>query len=116
MTGPMKRKVKQSAAALSAEEKLHLIWSLIRRIPRGKVATYGDIAEATGMPMNPRQVGFALRKAPPGMNLPWQRVLGAGGRISLPGQAGLDQRFRLEAEGVKFAGRKVRMELHQHRF
>ena len=113
---PIRRKVKKQTAALGAEEKLHLIWSLIRRIPRGKVATYGDIAEATGMPMNPRQVGFALRKAPPGMNLPWQRVLGAGGRISLPGQAGLDQRFRLEAEGVKFAGRKVRMDLHQHRF
>jgi methylated-DNA-protein-cysteine methyltransferase-like protein len=111
-----RRKVKKSAAALSVEEKLHLIWSLIRRIPRGKVATYGDIAEASGIPMNPRLVGFALRKAPPGMNLPWQRVLGAGGRISLPGQAALDQRFRLVAEGVKFSGRKVRMDLHQHQF
>lgn len=113
---PIRRNVKRPAATSSAEEKQHLIWALIRRIPRGKVATYGDIAEATGVPMNPRQVGFALRKAPPGMNLPWQRVLGSGGRISLPGQAGLDQRFRLEAEGVKFAGRKVRMDLHQHRF
>jgi len=113
---PIKRKPKKSSSALSGEEKLHLIWSLIRRIPRGKVATYGDIAEASGIPMNPRLVGFALRKAPPGMNLPWQRVLGAGGRISLPGQAGLDQRFRLEAEGVKFAGRRVRMESHQHQF
>lgn len=113
---PIRRKAKKPAGALSAEGKLRLVWSLIRRIPRGKVATYGDIAEATGLPMNPRQVGFALRKAPPGMNLPWQRVLGAGGRISLPGQAGLDQRFRLEAEGVKFAGRSVRMDLHQHRF
>lgn len=116
MSKSKKRAPTKAAPGTDTNEEPYLIWSLIRRIPRGKVATYGDIAEATGTGMNPRQVGFALRKAPPGMNLPWQRVLGAGGRISLPGHAGLDQRLRLEAEGVKFRGRNVRMELHRYEF
>ena len=83
------------------------IWDLVRRIPRGRLTTYGDLAEAAGC--TARQVGWALRKAPAGLRLPWHRVLAAGGRIALPGEAGLEQRFRLEAEGVAFRGRKARL-------
>ena len=75
------------------------IHKVIRRIPRGKVATYGAVAKAAGYPGASRQVVWALRaaKAP----LPWHRVLGAGGKILLPGQNGIEQRLRLETEGVK---------------
>lgn len=91
------------------------IWEVIRRVPRGYVATYGDIAQAVHPPCSPRQVGWALRRAPSALNLPWHRILGAGGRIALPGEAGIDQRIRLELEGVRFAGRRVRMQAHRYR-
>ena len=77
-------------------------------IPRGRVATYGSVASAAGHPGTARQVAWALRGKGSG-SLPWQRVVGSGGRISLPGEAGLHQRLRLEMEGVRFTGRKVNM-------
>lgn len=83
----------------------------VRKIPRGKVATYGDIATAAGFPGAARQVVWALHNA--GASLPWHRVLGAGGRIRLPGESGLEQRIRLRSEGVEFQGDRVRMDLHQ---
>lgn len=98
-----------------SEERLAGIWNIVRRIPRGKVATYGDVARAAGPRCTARQVGWALRQASPGLRLPWHRVLAAGGRIALPGASGLEQRWRLEAEGVTFVGRRVRMDRHHHR-
>ena len=86
----------------------------VRRIPKGKVATYGDVAAAAGFPGAARQVAWALRNSDG--RLPWHRVIGAGGRISLPGNAGLEQRLRLEAEGVKFSGVRIRMADHAHAF
>jgi len=82
----------------------------IRKIPRGKVATYGQIARAAGFPGAARQVVWALHSS---RGLPWQRVVGARGRILLQGESGLEQRLRLENEGVGFAGGRVRMERHQ---
>jgi methylated-DNA-protein-cysteine methyltransferase-like protein len=76
----------------------------IRQIPRGQVSTYGAIAKAAGYPRCARHVSKVLNQVP---GLPWQRVLGAGGRISLPGEYGFEQRFLLEAEGVRFKGRHV---------
>ena len=78
----------------------------IAKVPRGKVATYGQIALLAGFPGAARQVVWALRT---GTGLPWHRVVGAGGKISLPGNLGLEQRMRLEMEGVKFHGRKIDM-------
>jgi len=89
------------------------IRAVILRIPRGKVSTYGAVAQAAGYPGAARQVVRALQKA---HGLPWQRVVAAGGRIALPGERGLEQRFRLEAEGVKFRGRKVRMKEFEVKF
>jgi methylated-DNA-protein-cysteine methyltransferase-like protein len=89
------------------------IRATIRKIPRGKVSTYGAIARAAGFPGAARQVVRALQKA---YGLPWQRVVAAGGRIALPGERGLEQRFRLEAEGVKFSGKKVRMKEFEFKF
>ena len=87
------------------------IQQTVRRIPRGKVSTYGDIAYAAGFPGAARQVAWALHGS---RSLPWHRVVGAGGRILLPAEAGFEQRMRLQAEGVQFAGLRVRMGLHQH--
>ncbi|PYV08797.1 MAG: cysteine methyltransferase [Acidobacteria bacterium] len=86
----------------------------VRRIPRGRVATYGDVARAAGHPGTARQVAWALRAS--GRGLPWQRVLGSGGRILLPGAAGLEQRTLLEVEGVRFNGVRVDMKRSAHRF
>ncbi len=78
----------------------------IRSIPRGKVSTYGGVARMAGYPGAARMVARVLRR---GFGLPWQRVLGAGGVIKLTGDSAIEQRLRLEAEGVRFRGRKVDM-------
>ena len=89
------------------------IRATILKIPRGKVSTYGAVARAAGFPGAARQVVRALQKS---HGLPWQRVVAAGGRIALPGERGLEQRFRLEAEGVKFSGKRVRMKEFEFKF
>jgi len=86
----------------------------IRQIPRGKVATYGQVAAAAGYPLYHRHVAQLLHRC--GNSLPWQRVVGSGGQIKLKYEAGLEQRTRLELEGVRFRGRRVDMAEHQHRF
>src|SRR5271157_5279209 len=88
------------------------IRATIRQIPRGKVATYGDVAYAAGFPGAARQVVWALHGS--GDLLPWQRVVGAGGRILLPGVQGAEQRFLLQTEGVAFIG--LRVDMKQHRY
>src|SRR5271166_6287255 len=89
------------------------ICDAIRRIPRGRVSTYGAIAKAAGYPRCARHVGRALKQVD---GLPWQRVLGSGGRISLRGELGMEQCFLLESEGVRFRGRRVDMKTFEHRF
>jgi alkylated DNA nucleotide flippase Atl1 len=89
------------------------IEAAIRRIPRGKVSTYGAVARAAGLPGAARQVAKVLHRS---FGLPWQRVLGAGGEIKLRGDSAIEQRLRLEAEGVHFRGRKVDMKLHEFTF
>ena len=89
---------------------LKVFASAIRRIPRGKVATYGQVAAVAGFPRAARQVVWALNAF---QGLPWHRVVGASGAIRLPGQQALEQRLRLELEGVTFRGRRVDMARHQ---
>ena len=89
------------------------ILAMIRKIPRGQVSTYGAIARAAGFPGAARQVVRALHSS---VGLPWHRVLGAGGEIKLRGDNAIEQRLRLEAEGVAFRGRKVDMAQHEFRF
>lgn len=93
---------------------LEKLRAAVWKIPRGKVSTYGAVAEAAGFPGAARQVVWALRGG--GGGLPWHRVVGAGGHIRLPGESGLEQKLRLMSEGVTFQGNRVRMELHEHRF
>src|SRR5271165_5920804 len=89
------------------------ISNAIRQIPRGRVSTYGAIAKAAGYPRCARHVGRVLNQV---RGLPWQRVLGSGGRISLRGESALEQRFLLESEGVRFRGGRVDMRNFEHRF
>jgi methylated-DNA-protein-cysteine methyltransferase related protein len=86
------------------------IEAAIRALPKGKVSTYGGIARIAGFPGAARLVARVLRR---GFGLPWQRVLGAGGEIKLRGDSAIEQRLRLEAEGVRFRGRKVDMKAHE---
>ena len=86
------------------------IAAVIRSIPRGKVSTYGAIGRAAGLPNAARLVARVLQR---GIGLPWQRVLGSGGAIKLTGDSAMEQRFRLEAEGVRFRGRRVDMKAHE---
>ncbi len=76
------------------------IYAAVARIPRGRVATYGQIAALADLPGRARQVGYALHALPPGSPIPWQRVVNARGDVSLPGGAGAHQRALLAAEGV----------------
>ena len=89
------------------------IESAIRRIPKGRVSTYGAIARAAGLPGMARQVAQVLHR---GFDLPWQRVLGAGGEIKLRGDSAVEQRLRLESEGVRFRGRRVDMKQCEFKF
>lgn len=85
----------------------------VRRVPKGKVVTYGDVAYAAGFPGAARQVAWALHSS---RGLPWHRVVGAGGKILLGAEAGFEQRMRLQAEGVAFRGLRVAMEDHRFSF
>jgi len=83
------------------------IYAAVKKIPRGKVATYGQIAALAGMPRHARQAGYALAATPENVKIPWHRVINAQGRISLRlrhWDSGSDdlQKILLEAEGVEF--------------
>lgn len=126
---PKRRVVKQedTGGARSIDSSYARIYAAVRRIPRGRVATYGLIAQVAGLPGHARQVGYALhalrdehdgaasaggapaRDKSPGRAVPWQRVINARGEISLRAELGAErlQRALLEQEGVVFdaAGR-----------
>jgi methylated-DNA-protein-cysteine methyltransferase-like protein len=85
------------------------IWSVVRRIPAGRVATYGQVARVAGLGGAARLVGYALHALPEGeRKVPWQRVLNAQGRVSQRGFPGVEQiqRRLLEREGVRFDARE----------
>lgn len=91
------------------------VYALVREIPRGRVATYGQLAALLGVPRGARAVGWALRAlhGTPAAQVPWHRVVGASGRISLPDfRGGRLQRRRLRAEGVCFEGACVDLSRH----
>jgi methylated-DNA-protein-cysteine methyltransferase related protein len=99
--------------SIAAETRNMKIRAAIMKVPRGQVSTYGAIARAAGLPGGARLVVRTLGQS---HGLPWHRIVAAGGRIAIPGEGGLDQRFRLEMEGVKFSGRKVRMAEFEYKF
>jgi methylated-DNA-protein-cysteine methyltransferase-like protein len=88
-----------------------LIWETVRQIPRGKVATYGQVASEAGFPGQARMVGYALHALSGSQGVPWHRVINASGRISFPkgGEAYRRQRRLLRNEGIIFS--KERLDL-----
>jgi methylated-DNA-protein-cysteine methyltransferase-like protein len=101
---PSRSKISSSRKRPAPDDNpaLQAIWHAVCAIPRGQVSTYGAVARAAGFPGRARQAGFALRVAPKALNLPWHRVVGAGGRIVFPkSSAGhREQVRRLRADGV----------------
>lgn len=88
--------------------KYQRIYDVVRQIPEGRVATYGQIAALAGLPGQPRLVGYALHNSPSGEDLPWQRVINARGEVSPRSSAeGVEnlQRVMLEDEGIRFSSR-----------
>jgi methylated-DNA-protein-cysteine methyltransferase-like protein len=79
------------------------IYEVIRQVPAGKVATYGQIADIVGK-CTPRMVGYALAALKPGLDVPWQRIINSQGKISLraDGAESIEQRYLLELEGIRF--------------
>ncbi len=84
-----------------------VVYRLVRQIPRGKVATYGQLAALLGYPRAGRAVGYAMKRCP--HDIPWQRVVNARGGISLRANVSgmITQRVRLEQEGIPFARGRV---------
>ncbi len=93
---------------MSLDDFYERIYTVVRRIPRGRVSTYGRVAELAGLPRHARLVGYALHALPEHSAVPWHRVVNARGAISTRrvGAGGdLPQRIRLEAEEVEFDAR-----------
>jgi methylated-DNA-protein-cysteine methyltransferase related protein len=89
------------------------IYAVTRQVPRGKVTTYGDVAQRVGAGCDARLVGYAMANCPD--DVPWQRVINAHGKISLHGDGAAKQRLRLEAEGLAFDSRG-RIDLQKYRW
>jgi methylated-DNA-protein-cysteine methyltransferase related protein len=99
-----------SARAPVGDAALRAIWGVVAALPRGVVDTYGGIARRAGLAGRARLVGHALRVAPDDLDLPWHRVVGAGGRIAFPAgsRSHREQCRRLRAEGLEVRGGRVR--------
>jgi methylated-DNA-protein-cysteine methyltransferase related protein len=100
MTPSLRDSVEGGEAGL--HQRIHRI---VERIPRGRVATYGQIARLAGLPGQARLIGYAMHALPSGSKVPWQRVVNAKGEISIPGDNGAWQRRLLEQEGIRFDAR-----------
>jgi methylated-DNA-protein-cysteine methyltransferase-like protein len=96
------------------------IYAVVRKIPKGRVATYGQVARLAGLPRHARLVGYALHalkdERPADRRVPWQRVVNARGEISARSWAGAEdvQRVALEDEGIEFDRRgRIRLATYQ---
>ena len=106
---PLAGRSRELGAGSAASGTLEAIWQVVCAIPRGRASTYGAVARAAGLPGRARLAGFALRNSPRELNLPWHRVVGAGGRIVFPGgtRQHREQARRLRAEGVTVTAGRV---------
>jgi methylated-DNA-protein-cysteine methyltransferase related protein len=96
-------------SSFSESAAVQTILDVVCAIPRGSVSTYGAVARAAGLPGRARLTGYALKRAPDTLNIPWHRVLGAGGRIVFPrySTSYREQAQRLRAEGVRVRSGRV---------
>jgi methylated-DNA-protein-cysteine methyltransferase-like protein len=105
-------RVRSLARDAQSSSFFYRVFALVRKVPRGRVVTYGQIARALGVPRGARTVGWAMRVSPAGV--PWHRVVNARGEISLrPSTGCAEQRARLKAEGVRFS-RNGKIDLDQY--
>jgi methylated-DNA-protein-cysteine methyltransferase-like protein len=90
------------------------IWAVVKKIPRGRVSTYGEIARLSGLPGQARLAGYAMFNLPEGASVPWHRVVNAKGMVSIPPRRASSARQRklLEAEGVVFRGGRIDLAKH----
>lgn len=88
------------------------VYAVVKKIPRGRVITYGQLAKALRLPGGARTAGRAMAGCKSGSGVPWHRVLGADGRILLREPVAALQRRLLESEGVEFVGARVEMRKH----
>ena len=114
---PLKRKLLLTAPA-QVDEAAEAICAVIRRIPKGWVATYGQVAAKAGLPRRARLVGYVLHHLDPASDVPWHRVVNAKGEVSCsPSRNGGDalQRRLLKKEGIKFDAAN-RFDLERYRW
>ncbi|MGA9406644.1 MAG: MGMT family protein [Bacteroidota bacterium] len=94
------------------KSKYQRIWETVKQIPKGKVASYADVASLAGLPGQQRLVGYALHNLPHNSGVPWQRVINAQGKISFALKTAQykKQKKLLEKEGVAFEKERVDLE------
>ena len=109
MPVPRRRPTARTPTRASTWARIHAV---VRRIPRGRVATYGQIAVLASLPGQARLVGYAMSALPAHSPVPWHRVVNAAGRISVRGEGagGVTQRILLEREGIRFGGDRIDLE------
>ena len=83
------------------------VYRLVKKIPRGRAATYGQIAKALKLPGGARSAGRAMAACPSGRGIPWHRVVGAGGRLLIREPNASLQRKLLESEGMRLAEKRI---------
>ncbi len=88
------------------------VYRLVKRIPRGRVTTYGELAKSLRLRGGARAAGYAMAATPRGRGIPWHRVIGAGGKVTMPEPHASLQRRLLATEGVSFAGTRIDMKLY----
>jgi methylated-DNA-protein-cysteine methyltransferase related protein len=88
------------------------VYKLAKKIPRGRVTTYGELARALRLRGGARAVGYAMAASPNGRGIPWHRIVGAGGKVRVPEPHASLQRRLLEPEGVTAVGNSIDMERH----
>jgi methylated-DNA-protein-cysteine methyltransferase-like protein len=95
--------------------RMHRIWDTIRDIPKGSVASYGQIAEVAGIPRGARQVGYALRHLPDGHDVPWHRVIQASGKIAFDKDTAKfeEQSKRLQKDDVAVIAGRIDMQKYR---
>jgi len=113
---PRRQRRKGGSTARDAQSGWARVYKLVKKIPRGRVVTYGEVARALKLPGGARTAGRAMAGCPAGQGVPWHRVLGAGGLLLIREQVAALQRRLLESEGVKFRGSRVDFSKHGWKF
>jgi methylated-DNA-protein-cysteine methyltransferase-like protein len=83
------------------------VFTFVKKIPRGRVITYGQLAKALHLPGGARTAGRAMAASPSGRGVPWHRVVGAGGRLLIREPHASLQRKLLESEGLRLAEKRI---------